>query len=76
MNFLKTVKIKVRILAGGHPSDWFGEMDEVTAELFDTDPPVYKITEEDADDECEFKKDDMVFCLDDKERGLVAAWKA
>lgn len=70
-------KIKVRILAANDPNNWWGEMDTVDAEKFDSDPPVYEIKRNQAlDDEVEFKGGARVYCLDDKERGLVAAWKA
>lgn len=77
LKLVGTVKIKVRVLTNNDPSKWWGEMDTVTADKYNSIPPVYVIKRSQAlDDELEFKGGARVYCLDDKERGLVAAWKA
>jgi len=75
---MEKVNIKVRILANNDPDNWWGEMDTVTGQLVKEHPvPLYEImADPDADDELEFKPGDQVYCLDDKKRGLCAAWKA
>ena len=76
MKLLGIFKIKVRILAANDPANWWGEMDTVEAEKYNTTPPSYVIKRnQQLDDELEFTAGDRVLCLDDKERGLVAAWK-